>query len=186
MAAMTVSSIKELKKMMNKKGRSVTPKRSEQGWHTIGGAKKFYRSGWELKYAKYLEFLKSKAMIQDWKYEPREFWFLKIKRGVRSYKPDFRVKQRGGVVEYHEVKGWMDPKSKTKLKRMAKYYPEVVVKVIDSKWFKENSPLLSGLVEGWNEKCQHTNTPAPPVKKNTTGSKVLLRSRTKSVLNAKK
>ena len=183
---MTVSSIAELKKLMNKKGRSTPLKRSEQGWYTIGGVKKFYRSGWELKYAKYLEFLKSKAMIQDWRHEPREFWFLKIKRGVRSYKPDFWVKQREGVVEYHEVKGWMDPKSKTKLKRMAKYYPEVTVKVIDSKWFKANSPLLSGLVEGWDERCQHTNTPVPPVKKNTTGLKASLQNRTKSVSNVKK
>ncbi len=147
MATLETSSLDELKKLMK---RSKTPKkRSEQSWATIGGQKKYFRSIWEKNYCRYLEMLKSKSMIRSWKHEPREFWFLRIKRGVRSYKPDFKVVNREGQVEYHEVKGWMDPKSKTKLKRMAKYYPKVVVKVIDATWFKKNAPMISGLVEGW-------------------------------------
>lgn len=147
--AIVVSDIKDLKKLMCKC--SSPKKRSEQGWCTVGKVKKFFRSEWERKYACYLEFMKSKHMIRSWQHEAKEFWFLKIKRGVRSYKPDFKVVTREGTVEYHEVKGWMDPKSNTKLKRMAKYYPAVVVKVIDATWFKQNSPIIGGLVDGWNK-----------------------------------
>ncbi len=149
MQALEVSTVDELNKLVKKRGATACKKRSEQGWHTIGGIRKFYRSDWERKYALFLELLKSKHMIRSWKHEPKTFWFLKIKRGVRSYKPDFKVVTREGQTEYHEVKGWMDPKSKTKLKRMAKYYPNVVVKVIDATWFKQNAPMISGLVERW-------------------------------------
>ena len=69
--------------------------------------------------------------IKKWEFEPDIFWFLKIKRGVRSYKPDFKVFNSNGTVEYHEVKGWMNPKSKTKLKRMAKYYPNIKMILVD-------------------------------------------------------
>jgi hypothetical protein len=150
MATLTqeISSLDELKKLMKKRGKT-TQKRSTQGWATVGKQKIYARSEMERRYATFLEFMKSKSQIRSWKHEPKEFWFLKIRRGVRSYKPDFKVVTREGQVEYHEVKGWMDRKSKTKLKRMAKYYPNVVVKVIDANWFKKNAPLISGLVEGW-------------------------------------
>lgn len=49
---------------------------------------------------------------------------------------------------YHEVKGYMDPKSRTKLKRMAKYYPGVVVEVVDAKRFRAIAKV-AGLIDGW-------------------------------------
>src|SRR4051812_46374772 len=67
-----------------------------------------------------------------WEYEPDTFWFEKIKRGVRSYLPDF-IDMNG--TSYHEVKGWMDPKSVTKIKRMANY-PAVKLVVITGKEYK--------------------------------------------------
>lgn len=119
-------------------------------YETIGGKTKYWRSGWERKYAKYLEWLKKRKEISEWDFECETFWFLTIKRGTRSYLPDFKVTLNDGTIEYHEVKGYMDAKSKTKLKRMAKYYPEVIVKVIDGQWFKANKNL-SLIIKGWND-----------------------------------
>jgi hypothetical protein len=96
----------------------------------------FFRSSWERNYARYLNFLVRKQEIEKWEYEKETFWFDKIKRGVVSYKPDFKVYTKKGI-EYHEVKGWLDPASKTKLKRMAKYHPEVKVILIDSSIYKQ-------------------------------------------------
>lgn len=106
----------------------------------------FFRSRYEANYARFLNFNKEK-----WEYEKKTFWFLKIKRGVRSYTPDFYLPEKG---EFHEVKGWMDPKSLTKLKRMKKYHPDVRVIVIDSSWFKAaNRQGLCRLIPGWE--CSH-------------------------------
>lgn len=77
-------------------------------------------------------------MITAWQHEPETFWFLEIKRGVRSYLPDFKVTCPDGRIEYHEVKGWMCDRSRTTLARMAKYHPEITVLVIDKDWFKAN------------------------------------------------
>jgi len=118
-------------------------------WKEIGGVRKFYRSRWESNYAHYLEFLKLHKQILKWEHEPETFWFDKIKRGTCSYLPDFRVTNMDGSIEYHEVKGWMDGRSKTKIKRMRIYHPKVVLIIRDGPWFKKNSRQLSGLVKGW-------------------------------------
>jgi len=91
----------------------------------------YVRSSWEANYARYLNWLVSIGEIVKWEYEPDVYEFHEIKRGTRSYIPDFKVYNKDGSVEYHEVKGWMDQKSRTKLKRMAKYYPEIKVVLID-------------------------------------------------------
>jgi len=123
-------------------------KKWQASWKTIGGVRKYYRSRWEANYACYLEFLKENRAIKHWQHECTTFWFEGIKRGVVSYLPDFLVVNNDDSEEYHEVKGWMDPKSATKLKRMKKYHPNVKVKVIDSKWFKANRHL-SKIVKQW-------------------------------------
>lgn len=107
------------------------------GWREIGGVRKYYRSKWEANYAMYLQFLLENGQIKKWEHEPKTFWFEKIKRGCLSYLPDFRVTNNDGSLEYHEVKGWMDDRSKTKLKRMAKYYPEVKILLIQKKQYNE-------------------------------------------------
>ncbi len=139
------------KKYITKKGTSAF----KQGWYEIAGERKYFRSSWEYKYACYLQMLKNQGEIKHYEFEPHTFWFLKIMRGVRSYKPDFKVTYRDKEfdvmgkatefdrVEWHEVKGWLDPKSKTKLKRMAKYYPNEVIVLRDSKWFKANQDTLN-------------------------------------------
>jgi len=125
-----------------------------KGWLSFGVGedgieKKYYfKSLYEKNYARYLDFLREKNKISDWLYEPETFWFEAIKRGVRSYLPDFKIINKNGSIEYHEVKGFMDSKSQTKLKRMAKYYPDIKIRVIDSDWFKVNKALRF-LIPGW-------------------------------------
>lgn len=109
----------------------------KQGWYEVGERRIYLRSRWEFHYALYLDWLKNNGEIQEWEYEPDIFWFESIKRGVRSYTPDFKVTENSGDIVYHEVKGWMDARSKTKLKRMAKYYPNVKLLLIDSKAYKQ-------------------------------------------------
>lgn len=110
--------------------------RSKQGWYEIAGEHYYFRSTWEVNYARLLEWLKCNNKIKCWEYEVDTFWFKDVKRGVRSYTPDFKIKNKDGGIEYHEVKGWMDAKSKTKLKRMAKYYPQIHIEVIDASVYK--------------------------------------------------
>lgn len=119
------------------------------GWREIGGAKSFYRSAWEANYARYLQWLKERGEIAKWEHEPETFWFEAIKRGTRSYLPDFRVTENSGAVSYHEVKGWMDDRSKTKIKRMAKYHPHVKLIVIDSKAYRKIAETMAQMLPGW-------------------------------------
>lgn len=74
-----------------------------------------YRSAWEANLARVL-------MSYDitFEFEPYVFTFP-IKRGTRSYTPDFLLTKTS---EWIEVKGYFDDKSRIKLKRFKKYYPE--------------------------------------------------------------
>jgi hypothetical protein len=121
----------------------------KQDWRTIGGKTKFFRSRWEANYARYLEFLKQNGKILDWLHEPETFWFLEIKRGSRSYLPDFKVINIDGSHYWVEVKGWMDDRSKTKLKRFAKYYPQEKLELIRANWFKKNNDMMKNIVPEW-------------------------------------
>jgi len=108
----------------------------------------FVRSGWEANYARYLNWLKKNGQIKNWAYEAETFMFEAIKRGIRSYTPDFKLTENDGSIVFHEVKGYMSPDSKTKLKRMAKYYPDVRIVIINSTWFKANKSL-KGIIGNW-------------------------------------
>jgi len=83
-----------------------------------------FKSQTEYRWAEHLEFLRQCGEIKDWRYEPETFWFHAIKRGVRSYKPDFRVQYSDGECLWHEVKVWLVQKDITKFRRMSRYYPE--------------------------------------------------------------
>lgn len=122
------------------------------GWREIGGYKKYYRSRWEANYARYLQWLKELGEIKDWLHEPDTFWFEGIMRGVRSYLPDFKITENGGGILYHEVKGWMDDKSKTKIKRMKKYHPRVRLIVIATKEYMELEKKVGAVISGWEFK----------------------------------
>lgn len=117
----------------------------KQFWATIGNKKIFFRSSWEYYYAIFLEKLRLEGKIRDFFHEPKCFWFNGIKRGVVSYLPDFQIIHNNGSEEWCEVKGFMDSKSKTKLKRMAKYYPEVKIRVVSKEWFSQNMKACKAL-----------------------------------------
>jgi hypothetical protein len=134
------------KRLSNSNGNMYS--RTKNGTIEIGGKKIFVRSGWEANICAYFEFLKTKGEILEWNYEPKTFWFLNIKRGVRSYKPDFLITDKNDKLYYEEVKGWMDAKSKTKISRMAKYYPEIDLRILDKKRYNEISKMKS-LIQNW-------------------------------------
>jgi len=117
----------------------------KQFWAIIGDQRIFFRSTWEYYYAIFLEKLKQEGKIIDWKHEPKCFWFDGIKRGVRSYLPDFCITHNNGSEEWSEVKGFYDSKSQTKMKRMAKYYPEVKIRLVGAEWFKQNLQACKAL-----------------------------------------
>jgi len=123
----------------------------KSGWREIGGKRKYFRSRWEANYARYLEWLKCGGHISEWEHEPETFWFEGIKRGCMSYLPDFRVIEANGLVVFHEVKGWMDDRSITKIKRMAKYHPNVKLIVIDSSSYKKLKSQMARMIDGWEE-----------------------------------
>lgn len=116
----------------------------------------FVRSSWEANYARYLNWLIELEQIKSWEYEPEAFQFDAIKKGNRSYIPDFKIINNDGSIEYHEVKGYMDAASKTKLKRMAKYYPEIKIVLIDSPVYRELHKQLKNLIPNWELTTRET------------------------------
>lgn len=103
---------------------------SKPSWAVVNGIRSYYRSKMELRYARYLENLVKIKAIKDFKHEPQTFWFTEIKRGVRSYLPDFKVINTDNSHYWVEVKGYMDAKSLTKIKRFKKYYPQEKIIVV--------------------------------------------------------
>jgi hypothetical protein len=114
----------------------------------IGGM--FFRSKWEANYARYLNWMRGRGEIFKWEYEPDTFWFEAIKRGVRSYTPDFKIwDTESSTPRYIELKGYMDPKSLTKLKRMRIYHPAIRIDVFDEPCYKSLRKQMSSLIAGW-------------------------------------
>lgn len=113
----------------------------------LGGL--YVRSAWEANYARYLNWLKANKQIAGWEYEPHTFIFHGETRGAITYTPDFRITYPGGRTEYVEIKGWMDAKSKSRHKKMAKYYPGVVLIMITEKEYRTIERQVSSLIPGW-------------------------------------
>lgn len=120
-----------------------------KGWLEIDGKRMYLKSNWERKYCLYLSFMKKHGHIVDYEYEPETFWFQNIKRGVVSYKPDFKVQFPSGSSEFIEVKGYETSQDRTKYKRMAKYHPEVKLRVVGKEWFKDIGNKLKNIIVGW-------------------------------------
>lgn len=127
-----------------KKSRGGPGKRAD-----LGGL--YLRSKWEANIARYLNWLKAMGAVLDWKYESREWEFAAIRRGTRFYKSDFEIwfaRDPQNPV-YWEVKGYLDRVSKTKLKRMALYYPEVRIVLIDGPAYRSIASQARQTVPGW-------------------------------------
>lgn len=118
-------------------------------WREIGDQRFFFRSSWEYNYAQILQYLLSKKQITSWEYEPTTFLFEKIIRGTRTYTPDFLVHYPDGIEEYHEVKGWIDSRSRIQQKRMRIYYPKIKMQLIETKAYKALESKFSRLIENW-------------------------------------
>lgn len=152
-----------MKVLKTKAARGVGPAQIKRGswqagWREIGGKRNYYRSMWEANYARYLQWLKERGEIADWAHEPETFWFEAIKRGVRSYKPDFRVWEINGFSNLHEVKGWMDARSKTCLARMRKYHPSEKIILIDANQYRAIRLKVMRLVPGWEDSSRDQRT----------------------------
>jgi hypothetical protein len=105
------------------------------------------KNRYEQNYAAFLTFLGL-----DWQYEPRKFIFEKIQSGVRVFTPDFYLPH---AQEFHETKGYMDRRSATQIRRLKKYYPEVTLIVVDSRFFKDaERQRLCRVIPEWV--CPHT------------------------------
>lgn len=110
---------------------------------------RYFRSSWEANWARYLNCLLAAGQVSGWEFESETFEFAGIRRGARFYTPDFKVTNADGTVEYHEIKGWMDQRSQTKLRRMAKYHPSVRVLVIEKAAYTEVCRKIGPLLPNW-------------------------------------
>lgn len=127
----------------------VTKNGFKQGYRTDLG-EIYFRSGWEANYARYLNFLIKQKIIYKWEFEPDTFWFDNIKRGVRSYLPDFKIWDTKFSEPYYvEIKGHMDSRSRTKINRMAKYYPAIRLDVVTKTEYSEIKRKLSKIIPNW-------------------------------------
>lgn len=115
---------------------------------------RYFRSAWEANYARYLNWLIAQGTIAAWEYEPQVFVFHGVTRGVLTYTPDFKVIDHDGSYEWHEVKGWMDDKSKAKLKRMAKFYPSENIIIIGHDEYRAVAKWAA-LIGGWEHANKH-------------------------------
>lgn len=98
------------------------------------------RSGWE---SDILRILKSYDI--KYQFEPRVFTFP-VKRGTKSYLPDIYLPY---FDQYVEVKGWLDDKSRTKLRRFKRYYPEEFT----------NFAMIIGTSKGVRDLCDELKVP---------------------------
>lgn len=111
-----------------------------------------FKSRYEFNYSLFLDFIGI-----AWVYERRKFIFHRIQSGVRVYIPDFylpQASQAAGHEIYHECKGYLDRKSRTKLTRLQRYYPEVELVLIDAAFFRSvERQRLCRVIPGWI--CPH-------------------------------
>lgn len=119
----------------------------QRGTYICSKGDHYFRSKWEANYALYLDFLVKQFEIEKWEYETDTFFFEEVKSGTRTYTPDFKIFKYDGSIEYHEVKGYMDAKSKTKLKRMTKYYPETKLILIQQDFYRDMLKKMKGIIK---------------------------------------
>lgn len=114
---------------------------------TKGGTRKdlgqYFRSSWEANIARVLDYEDI-----EWIYEYKRFYFKDNSSHILSYQPDFYLPQFN---KWIEVKGWFDDKSKIRLKKFKKEYPEENnnLIVIDEKFYYEISSELNYKITYW-------------------------------------
>lgn len=116
------------------------------GRSEVGGKRYYFRSGLEVRWARYLQRLKELGEIEDWEYEPQIFRFKKIQHGTNIYKPDFKyifsLLGRPTRHIWHECKGFICQKDCTKFRRMQKYFPDENIVLVIQRITKKNKLLV--------------------------------------------
>lgn len=104
----------------------------------------YFRSAWEANVARILNCKNIK-----WEYEIKRFFFEEIVDGVASYQPDFYLPEYD---KWIEVKGWMDQKSKVRLKLFQEQFPDEYNKLIliDEKYYNQLRADYS-YIENWEK-----------------------------------
>lgn len=115
-----------------------------QAYETTDGKTYYTRSGWEHNYCAYLDWLKAQGQIQDWAYEPLPRYEFIVGKGKNAralslgYLPDFKVVNNDGHrIPWYLVELKGRPQGMMKLKRMKRFYPKVVIELVDRKAYLE-------------------------------------------------
>lgn len=125
----------------------------KRGWRTIDNVKKWFDSRSEFNYYLYLNWLLKRKEIKDFVYHPPYFDFSQwVKHGVTRYEVDFKVIELDGREWYVEIKSTnrldkMDSHSRTKIKRLRKYYPDIVLNIVSTNDVERLG--LFGLIDDW-------------------------------------
>ena len=117
------------------------------GYRTIGDRRVYFRSAWEANYARHLNAQKASGAISDWEYEPFTF-SLEANEPPYSATPDFLVRFPDGRSEFHEVKGWLDERSKRQLRLLSEQHGALCLVLIDSKVYSRLKADVA-TAEGW-------------------------------------
>lgn len=98
----------------------------------------FFRSRYEANFARILNYLGI-----EWEYEVFRFKFNDC-----SYLPDFYLPQFDIWIE---AKGWLNSEGRTKLYRMAEFYPNEVIKILDGEAYRKISKIYSEIIPSWEK-----------------------------------
>lgn len=110
----------------------------------------YFRSSWEANWARYLNWLRDRGEIVKWEFEVDTFEFP-VKRGSKFYTPDFKLTYGDASVVYHEVKGYMDQRSATKIRRMKTHHPKVNLRLIDKAVYTQVASQVAALLPHWEK-----------------------------------
>jgi len=114
-----------------------------------------FRSRWEANVARYFEALRTGRISTDfdvinWIYEPFRFRFP-VERGTIDICPDFALVLRGRPLTLVEVKGHLDKKSETQIRRLKKYYPDIFENFLlfNGERYRAIEKSLAPIIPGW-------------------------------------
>ena len=111
--------------------RQIFPENIRKVHATVGDKTYTFRSEGEFLWSQYLEFLKQSGEIKGWGYEGKTFYFHNEKTAPVQYTPDFWIVPNSGQAYCQEFKrGYLDGQAITKLRRMAKHYPDVIIELV--------------------------------------------------------
>lgn len=125
----------------------------KRGWLTVNGQRIYFDSRGEINYFLYLDWLKKRGEIKDFVYHPPYFDFSKwVKHGLTRYEVDFKIIELDGREWYVEIKSTtrldkMDGNSRTKIKRLRKYYDHIQLHVVST--YDVQKLNLCGIISDW-------------------------------------